>query len=194
MFGRNDNYDLKSSHFFPALINKIHHAKLRKIFFVTIWGNGKSMRELLYVDDFADAMVARTGSATVRYPSKDWMNALQKKINSLPDLEQIKWQLIANAVRHEMTNKIAEIVGSVSNGLGEINEGSVDTLVSAINAKRPLTTAEDQYLRSIIKRASAKITFKGPADLSQFAFSIYLVFESRNITFFSIDSVFCIFT
>ena len=57
MFGRNDNYDLESSHFFPALINKIHHAKLRKKNFVTIWGNGESMRELLYVDDFADACI-----------------------------------------------------------------------------------------------------------------------------------------
>ena len=57
MFGCNDNYDLKSSHFFPALINKIHHAKLRKNKFVTIWGNGKPMRELLYVDDFADACI-----------------------------------------------------------------------------------------------------------------------------------------
>ena len=57
MFGANDNYDLKSSHFFPALINKIHDAKIKKKKFITLWGNGKPKRELLYVGDFADACV-----------------------------------------------------------------------------------------------------------------------------------------
>ncbi len=57
MFGSNDNYDLKSSHFFPALIKKIHLAKINKKKSVTLWGNGKPKRELLYVEDFADACV-----------------------------------------------------------------------------------------------------------------------------------------
>ena len=57
MFGANDNYDLSSSHFFPALIRKIHNAKIRKKKFITLWGNGKPKRELLYVEDFADACV-----------------------------------------------------------------------------------------------------------------------------------------
>ena len=57
MFGANDNYDLGSSHFFPALIRKIHNAKIRKKKFITLWGNGKPKRELLYVEDFADACV-----------------------------------------------------------------------------------------------------------------------------------------
>ncbi len=57
MFGNNDNYDLKSSHFFPALIRKIHSAKIRKKKFITLWGNGKPKRELLYVEDFVDACI-----------------------------------------------------------------------------------------------------------------------------------------
>ena len=57
MFGNNDNYDLKSSHFFPALIRKIHSAKIRKKKFITLWGNGKAKRELLYVEDFVDACI-----------------------------------------------------------------------------------------------------------------------------------------
>jgi len=57
MFGSNDNYDLKSSHFFPALINKIHNAKIKKKKIITLWGNGKPKRELLYVEDFADACI-----------------------------------------------------------------------------------------------------------------------------------------
>ena len=54
-FGPNDNYDLNSSHFLPALIRKIHEAKVKKKKSVLIWGNGKAKRELIYVDDIADA-------------------------------------------------------------------------------------------------------------------------------------------
>jgi len=57
MFGINDNYDLKSSHFFSALTKKIHLAKINNKKTVTLWGNGKAKRELLYVEDFADACI-----------------------------------------------------------------------------------------------------------------------------------------
>ena len=57
MFGANDNYNLKSSHFFPALIKKIHLAKINRKKKLTIWGNGKAKRELLFVDDLADACI-----------------------------------------------------------------------------------------------------------------------------------------
>ena len=55
LYGPNDNYDLKTSHFYPALISKIYLAKNQKKKSITLWGNGKSKRELLYVDDLADA-------------------------------------------------------------------------------------------------------------------------------------------
>ena len=55
LYGPNDNYNLKTSHFFPALISKIHSAKKDKKKFITIWGDGSPKRELMYVDDLADA-------------------------------------------------------------------------------------------------------------------------------------------
>src|SRR5210317_1506569 len=55
LYGPNDNYDLKSSHFFPALISKIHDAKIKKKKIITIWGDGKPKRELMYVEDLAIA-------------------------------------------------------------------------------------------------------------------------------------------
>ncbi|MDA9663136.1 GDP-L-fucose synthase [bacterium] len=55
-FGPNDNYDIKNSHFFPALIKKIHQFKQRKKI-ISLWGNGKSKREVIYVDDLADACI-----------------------------------------------------------------------------------------------------------------------------------------
>ena len=53
-FGPNDNYDKNNSHFFPALIRKVHQAKLTKKNFITLWGDGKP-KEVIHVDDLADA-------------------------------------------------------------------------------------------------------------------------------------------
>jgi GDP-L-fucose synthase len=57
LYGLNDNYDLKKSHFYPALIKKIHNAKIKKKKKLVIWGSGKPKRELMFVDDFADASI-----------------------------------------------------------------------------------------------------------------------------------------
>ena len=54
-FGKNDNYHDLNSHFVPALIKKIHKIKIGKSNKLKIWGNGKAKRELIYVDDLADA-------------------------------------------------------------------------------------------------------------------------------------------
>jgi len=56
-YGPNDNYDLKTSHFYPALIKKIYEAKLKKKKTITIWGTGKAIRELIYVEDIAEACI-----------------------------------------------------------------------------------------------------------------------------------------
>ena len=55
LYGPNDNYNLKTSHFYPALISKIYKAEKDKKKNLIIWGNGKPKRELMYVDDLADA-------------------------------------------------------------------------------------------------------------------------------------------
>ncbi len=56
-FGPNDNYDLQTSHFFPALIRRLIEAKNKKKKVVTLWGTGKVKRELMYVDNVAEACV-----------------------------------------------------------------------------------------------------------------------------------------
>jgi len=56
-FGPGDNYDQETSHFLPALISKIHKAKIKNKKFITLWGNGKALREVIYVDDLADAII-----------------------------------------------------------------------------------------------------------------------------------------
>lgn len=58
-FGPNDNYDLKTSHFIPALIKKAHQLKKNKKKNKTLrlWGSGRVRREAIYVDDIADACI-----------------------------------------------------------------------------------------------------------------------------------------
>ena len=56
-FGPNDNYDLLNCHFFPALIKKSHQLKFNNKKEIILWGNGKARREVIYVDDIADACI-----------------------------------------------------------------------------------------------------------------------------------------
>ena len=55
-YGPNDNYNPNSSHFIPAMIKKAHDIKIKKKDFI-VWGNGNVKREVMYVDDLADACV-----------------------------------------------------------------------------------------------------------------------------------------
>ena len=57
LYGPNDNYNLKTSHFFPALIAKAIEVKKNKKKKFVLWGSGKPKRELMYVDDLADACI-----------------------------------------------------------------------------------------------------------------------------------------
>ena len=57
LYGPNDNYDLSNSHFYPALLKKIHAAKIENKKNLVIWGSGNAKRELMFVDDFADAVI-----------------------------------------------------------------------------------------------------------------------------------------
>jgi GDP-L-fucose synthase len=56
-FGPNDNYDLLTSHFFPALIRRLSDAVNNKKKSIKLWGTGKAKRELIYVDNIADACI-----------------------------------------------------------------------------------------------------------------------------------------
>ena len=57
LYGPGDNYNLKSSHFFPALLKKVYLAKLQRKKHIVLWGSGKPRRELMFVDDFAEALI-----------------------------------------------------------------------------------------------------------------------------------------
>jgi len=55
LYGSNDNFDLKNSHVLPALMKKVHEAKIHNSKQVEVWGSGSPLREFLHVDDLAVA-------------------------------------------------------------------------------------------------------------------------------------------
>ena len=57
LYGPGDTYDLQASHVIPALLAKMHKAKVTNAAEVEIWGTGKPRREFLHVDDLADALI-----------------------------------------------------------------------------------------------------------------------------------------
>ena len=57
LYGPGDNYDLQTSHVLPALLRKAHEAKFSGSATLSVWGSGTPRRELLHVDDLADALV-----------------------------------------------------------------------------------------------------------------------------------------
>ncbi len=57
LYGPGDNFDLETSHVIGALIAKTHSAKIEDAASVEVWGTGKPLREFLFVDDLADALV-----------------------------------------------------------------------------------------------------------------------------------------
>jgi GDP-L-fucose synthase len=91
IFGPNDNYDTDTSHFFPAIIKKIHSAKIKKNKQIFFWGTGKSKRELIYVDDVAEACIfflrkkikdtiINIGSG-IDFTIKDYIKFISKKLD-----------------------------------------------------------------------------------------------------------------
>ncbi|MDP1666472.1 MAG: GDP-L-fucose synthase [Methylobacter sp.] len=67
LYGPGDNYDLNNSHVVPALIRKIHEAKVTGDAEVVLWGSGTPKREFLYVDDLANALVFLASLDDQRY-------------------------------------------------------------------------------------------------------------------------------
>jgi GDP-L-fucose synthase len=65
LYGPGDNYDLERSHVLPALIRKFHEAKVTGTDRVVLWGDGTPLREFLYSDDLADAVVFLMETQTV---------------------------------------------------------------------------------------------------------------------------------
>lgn len=82
MYGPNDNYHPENSHVLPALIRKFHEAKVNAASEVTVWGDGSPLREFLYSDDLASALV----HLMLHYNEKEFVNVGYGSDISIADL------------------------------------------------------------------------------------------------------------
>lgn len=101
LYGPGDNYDPDNAHVLPALIRKMHEAKVSGAAEVVLWGSGAPMREFLYVDDLANALVFLAALGDERY-------------SALVESTQCPLINIGTGVDltiRELAEKIADVVG-----------------------------------------------------------------------------------
>ena len=101
LYGPNDNYHPENSHVLPALIRKFHEAKVRNEPFVTLWGTGAQRRELLHVDDLADACY----HLMLRYDEPGVINIGVGRDVSILELAQLVQRVTgyAGEIRHDLS-------------------------------------------------------------------------------------------
>ncbi len=97
LYGYNDNFDLEASHVVPALIRKFSEAKKFNHSKVECWGTGEPLRELLFVDDLADACIFLMNE----YADKDHINvgtgediSIQELANKIKDMMGFKGEIV----------------------------------------------------------------------------------------------------
>jgi GDP-L-fucose synthase len=103
MYGPNDNFDLNTSHVLPALIRKFHEAKEKNKSEVVIWGSGNPLREFLYVEDLADAILF-----------------LMEKINAKDLYEQGISHLNIGTGKDLTINELAQLIAEIIGFKGKI--------------------------------------------------------------------------
>ena len=124
LYGPNDNYDLRNSHFLPAMFRKFHKAINENTPSVEIWGDGSPLREFLHVDDFADACLFLMQN----YDESLFVNVGSGIENSIEEIAKVikrkigyKGQLVFN---HNLPNGTPRKIMDVSriNNLGWISK------------------------------------------------------------------------
>lgn len=106
LYGINDNFDLETSHVLPALIRKIHEAKIANKEEVVIWGTGKPLREFMYVDDLADALV----HLMLNYSEEIHVNMGTGKDISIGELAEVVKEVIG--YKGEIVNDLSKPDGT----------------------------------------------------------------------------------
>ena len=91
LYGIGDNYDLETSHVLPAMIRKFHEAKISGVHEVVLWGDGTPLREFLYSDDLAVAVVylmENCNATDLRNEAGDFINVGSGKELTIKQLSE----------------------------------------------------------------------------------------------------------
>jgi len=101
LYGPGDNYDFATSHVLPALLRKVHEAKLAGAPSITLWGTGTPLREFLHVDDLADACIF----LLQRYSDEGHVNVGSGHDLSILDLASLVCRVVGfeGKIEHDLT-------------------------------------------------------------------------------------------
>ena len=100
LYGINDNFHPENSHVIPALMRRLHEAKINNRPEVVIWGTGNAMREFLYVDDMAEASLFVLG-----------LNKKTYQANTKPMLSHINIGTGIDVTIAELAQTMKKVVG-----------------------------------------------------------------------------------
>ncbi len=107
LYGPGDTYELQGSHVLPAMIRKFHEAKINGTDVVNLWGDGSPLREFLYSEDLAEAVVflmENKHANDVRTPTGDFVNVGSGKELTIKQLAEIVRDIV-----YEGTNRTCKI-------------------------------------------------------------------------------------
>jgi len=104
LYGVNDNFHPENSHVIPALMRRLHEAKINNDTEVVVWGTGNAMREFLYVDDMAEASLFALELDEKTYQA-----------NTKPTLSHINVGTGKDVTIKEMAEAMKEVVGYKGN-------------------------------------------------------------------------------
>jgi GDP-L-fucose synthase len=96
LYGPGDNYHFENSHVIPALIRKIHDAKIKQLPEVIVWGSGLPRREFVYIDDMAVAIIHVMNLDIEQYKkhTKDMMSHINIGFGSDVTIQELAKQLV----------------------------------------------------------------------------------------------------
>ena len=147
LYGKNDNFDIVSSHVIPGLISKFLNAKKKKLD-VEVWGSGKPIREFLHVDDLANAIL------TVLKTDKKKINKIFKgklPIINIGSEESITIKKLALLIK-KIINYKGKIFFNKNYPDGTINKNLDSTIIKKLKWKAKIKLAEGLH-RIIISRS-----------------------------------------
>jgi GDP-L-fucose synthase len=114
LYGIGDNYDLENSHVLPAMIRKFHEAKVIGRNHVVLWGDGSPLREFLYSDDLADAVVylmEYKNACDLRHSAGDFINIGSGRELSIQALaEMVRSVVYEDELSSDLPEHICRIV------------------------------------------------------------------------------------
>lgn len=96
LYGPGDNYHSENSHVIPALIRKIHDAKIHQLPEVVVWGSGRPRREFVYIDDMSAAIihVMNLDLAQYREYTEDMMSHINIGFGNDVTIKELAKQLV----------------------------------------------------------------------------------------------------